>query len=119
MRKDRRTGNNKRNRKIVLDFLIHSDSFYFKCKILSKKIEGLTNDFELTIGTDPNLPDTDFDGYTDYEEYIAGTNPLDATDTPSTEPTFFGLAWYGWIIIAIIIIIIVGLVIVINGRMNG
>jgi hypothetical protein len=46
--------------------------------------DGLTDVFEDGVtGTDPTRPDTDFDGYTDYEEYLAGTDPLDATDYPS------------------------------------
>ena len=45
--------------------------------------DGLTDVFEDEgTGTNPLLPDTDFDGYTDYEEYIAGTSPLDWNDYP-------------------------------------
>lgn len=35
------------------------------------------------IGTDPNNPDTDGDGYTDGQEYNAGSNPLDSADRPA------------------------------------
>ena len=47
--------------------------------------DGLTDVFEDEVtGTDPTLPDTDYDGYTDYEEYIAGTDPLDQDDYPGS-----------------------------------
>ncbi|MCB9675892.1 MAG: putative metal-binding motif-containing protein [Alphaproteobacteria bacterium] len=40
--------------------------------------DGLTNDEEVVIGTNPQDPDTDDDGLTDGEEVIVyGTNPLD------------------------------------------
>ncbi|MEZ4315954.1 MAG: putative metal-binding motif-containing protein [Myxococcota bacterium] len=40
--------------------------------------DGLTNDEEVLIGTDPQDPDTDDDGLTDGEEVIVyGTDPLD------------------------------------------
>lgn len=44
--------------------------------------DGLTNTEEAELGTNPYLPDTDFDGYTDYEEYLAGTDPLDYNSHP-------------------------------------
>ena len=80
--------------------------------------DGLTDVFEDEVtGTNPLLPDTDFDGYTDYEEYIAGTSPLDYTDFPSEAlAVFFGLAWYWWIGITVIIIaIVVGVVLLAGG----
>ncbi|MFZ5443974.1 MAG: Ig-like domain-containing protein, partial [Myxococcota bacterium] len=40
--------------------------------------DGLTDDDELSRGTDPNNPDTDGDGLTDGQEVTAGTDPLDA-----------------------------------------
>ncbi|MHA2198697.1 MAG: SBBP repeat-containing protein [Candidatus Thorarchaeota archaeon] len=46
-------------------------------------LDLLMDGFEvLQFGTDPTLPDTDFDTMTDYEEYLAGTDPLvaDAND---------------------------------------
>ncbi len=41
--------------------------------------DGLSNDEEEILGTDPNLPDTDGDGDEDGSEVTAGTNPLSAT----------------------------------------
>jgi len=38
--------------------------------------DGLNNDYEIEIGTDPYNPDTDGDGLTDYEEDLIGTDPL-------------------------------------------
>ena len=37
--------------------------------------DGLTDTYELIIGTDPNNPDTDGDGLTDAQELIIGTDP--------------------------------------------
>jgi gliding motility-associated-like protein len=39
--------------------------------------DGLTNEDEITLGTDPLNPDTDGDGVTDGTEVLDGTNPLD------------------------------------------
>ncbi len=39
--------------------------------------DGLPDDVEVTLGTDPHDPDTDDDGYTDGVEALAGTNPRD------------------------------------------
>jgi hypothetical protein len=38
------------------------------------------------MGTHPLRPDTDGDGFTEMEEYIAGTNPLDANSSPAAAP---------------------------------
>ncbi|MFA5052435.1 MAG: Ig-like domain-containing protein, partial [Patescibacteria group bacterium] len=40
--------------------------------------DGLTDEYESQIGTDPHDPDTDGDGITDGEEVRLGTNPLGA-----------------------------------------
>lgn len=44
--------------------------------------DGLTNNQEALLGTDPLNPDTDGDGATDGEEFTAGTDPLDPNETP-------------------------------------
>ena len=70
--------------------------------------DGLSDEFEETIGTDPLLPDTDGDGYTDYEEYIAGTDPLDATDYPgiiSISGSFLFIPIIFWLFIVIPVIV--------------
>jgi len=46
--------------------------------------DGLSDEFEEQVThTDPSLPDTDNDGFTDYEEYIASSDPLDSSNTPT------------------------------------
>jgi len=81
--------------------------------------DGLSDAFEATLGSNPNLVDSDGDGYTDYEEYLAGTSLMDATDFPSELlGVFLGLAWYWWVgLIAIIIIVIVGILLM-TGSIN-
>ncbi|MGI9303021.1 MAG: PKD domain-containing protein [Gammaproteobacteria bacterium] len=49
--------------------------------------DGLTDDEEADLGTDPNNPDTDGDGFSDGAEVAAGSDPRDSADTPDTEPT--------------------------------
>jgi hypothetical protein len=44
--------------------------------------DGLTDAFEDTIGTDPNDPDTDGDGFSDSEEHLNYFFADDATDFP-------------------------------------
>ena len=45
--------------------------------------DGLPNTFEtLTLGTDPNLADSDSDGFSDGLEFSSGTNPLSDSDFP-------------------------------------
>ena len=44
--------------------------------------DGLGNQYECTIGTDPTRLDTDGDGASDGTESKLGRNPLDANDTP-------------------------------------
>lgn len=45
--------------------------------------DGLNDNQEKGLGTDPADPDTDADGHTDGQEVAAGTNPLDAADHPA------------------------------------
>ncbi|MEI6608022.1 MAG: PA14 domain-containing protein, partial [Verrucomicrobiota bacterium] len=44
--------------------------------------DGLTNDAERLLGTNPLVADTDGDGYSDGAEASAGSNPLVAASTP-------------------------------------
>ncbi|MGJ8731689.1 MAG: beta strand repeat-containing protein [Cellulophaga sp.] len=48
--------------------------------------DGLTNDDEVALGTDPNDADTDDDGVTDGQEVTDNTNPLDDCDSISGMP---------------------------------
>ncbi|MHC1591137.1 MAG: right-handed parallel beta-helix repeat-containing protein [Candidatus Helarchaeales archaeon] len=49
--------------------------------------DNLNDFFELNIGTDPLSNDTDGDGFTDWIEVSQGTNPLNATDFPIDNET--------------------------------
>jgi hypothetical protein len=40
--------------------------------------DGLHNSWEKSLNSNPNAPDSDGDFMTDYEEFLAGTNPIDA-----------------------------------------
>ena len=44
--------------------------------------DGLSDDEELELGTDPSKEDTDGDGYSDMVEDNSYTNPTDASDHP-------------------------------------
>ena len=44
--------------------------------------DGLNNAGEERVGTDPTLPDTDDDGYTDFQEVSAGTSPVHPMSRP-------------------------------------
>ena len=48
--------------------------------------DGLSDDQELLLGTDPLNPDTDGDGYPDGLEVALGSNPLDARSVPDIRP---------------------------------
>ena len=47
--------------------------------------DGLTCRQERRLATDPDLWDTDFDGYGDGDEAYLGSNPLDATSVPDPD----------------------------------
>lgn len=78
--------------------------------------DGLPDDMEKTLGTNPNLADTDFDGFSDYDEYIAGSDPLDASSTPAMMPVLLGLPFYLWIIIVLVIVILVVLLVILSNK---
>ena len=50
--------------------------------------DGLTNEDEISWGTDPFDWDTDKDGYSDGEEFGVGTDPLSRTSIPPYPPRF-------------------------------
>jgi hypothetical protein len=45
--------------------------------------DGIVNQQELLLGTDPNASDSDFDGFTDLEELARGSDPLLMASTPA------------------------------------
>ena len=47
--------------------------------------DGLTDADEVERGTDPLDEDTDGDGYSDFDEVADGSSPIDATDAPATD----------------------------------
>jgi hypothetical protein len=58
--------------------------------------DGLSNGFEEEeLGTDPNNPDTDGDGYSDFLEWYAETDPLDPDSNPRAEGNFYFLVPFG------------------------
>nr|WP_320192685.1 putative Ig domain-containing protein [uncultured Desulfobacter sp.] len=50
--------------------------------------DDLSNENEITAGTDPFDKDTDKDSYTDGEEFYAGTDPSDAASSPPYPPKY-------------------------------
>lgn len=49
--------------------------------------DGLTDDHEIALGTDPQRADTDGDGVSDGAEIAAGTDPLTANSPSDPDPT--------------------------------
>lgn len=47
--------------------------------------DGLTDEVEVRLGTDPNDPDTDNDGFYDGDEVVRRYDPLDASDHPEAD----------------------------------
>jgi uncharacterized protein (TIGR02217 family) len=58
--------------------------------------DGLTDDEEILLGTDPNNSDTDGDGVNDGDEVDGGSDPLDPDSFPVS-----GLALY-WVLVSVI-----------------
>ena len=49
-------------------------------KLVDEDQDGLSDNDEYNLGTDPLNPDSDFDGLTDFEEVVLNTNPLSNDD---------------------------------------
>jgi len=54
--------------------------------------DGLTFEAENSIGTNPDLFDTDGDGHSDGVEYAEGSDPLDSESVPNRPPTSISLS---------------------------
>lgn len=61
---------------LSLFLLLISANRVSAAEIVDSDKDGLSDDIELKLGTDPNNPDTDGDGYKDGEEVANGYNPL-------------------------------------------
>lgn len=61
---------------IILDTKNKSGELIPAIIALDDDSDGIPNDTEKRVGTNPNNPDTDRDGVSDYEEVINGSNPL-------------------------------------------
>ena len=59
--------------------------------------DGLTNGQEEEFGSDPNFMDTDNDSYSDFMEWVAGTDPNDQYSNPMAEGDFVFVAPYSWL----------------------
>lgn len=61
---------------IIIVTLIVPGGFVRATEVIDTDGDGLSNAQEQTLGTDPNDPDTDFDGYTDGNEVVHGYDPF-------------------------------------------
>jgi hypothetical protein len=68
---------------IIASFVVFTATYFAMAEnktastiFLDSDQDGLTNQEEKTLGTDPNNPDTDGDGYSDGKEVQSGYNPL-------------------------------------------
>lgn len=64
---------------------------------LDSDTDGLTDEQEQAIGTDPHNPDTDADGVSDGKEVADDTNPLDAASALLLLPSRVCAEWNGYL----------------------
>ncbi|NHJ39765.1 MAG: hypothetical protein FK731_07000 [Asgard group archaeon] len=69
--------------------------------------DGLLDGLEIEIGTNPRIRDTDGDGYSDYEEYMKGTDPLDKNSNPFQKNRMIYISIGSSIAAGIVILLIV------------
>lgn len=53
--------------------------------------DGLSDNLEHLLGTSPDLADSDFDGFSDAEEYARRSSPIMTWETPGTAPASMGM----------------------------
>lgn len=70
-----------------IDITFESDDTAIVGKAGDTDVDGLTDEEELALGTDPNNPDSDGDGILDGVEVNNGTNPVDPTSGPPVVDT--------------------------------
>lgn len=63
--------------------------------VMDGDLDGIPDRQEVVIGTDPTLPDTDFDGYLDGEELALQSNPLQYAETPEDSHLSMGMSARG------------------------
>ncbi|MDG1840941.1 MAG: gliding motility-associated C-terminal domain-containing protein [Crocinitomicaceae bacterium] len=68
-----------------------SDACFYGNAPIDSDGDGLTDEEEAIIGTDPNNPDTDGDGINDKDEVTAGSDPLDPCDPIASIGCFNGV----------------------------
>lgn len=76
----------KNNRRLVLIVLMGTSLVLSRAHAAVKDsdADGLTDQAEIdTYHTDPHNPDTDSDGFSDTDEVLASSNPLDAQSFPT------------------------------------
>ncbi|MEJ2251650.1 MAG: hypothetical protein P8Y97_18585, partial [Candidatus Lokiarchaeota archaeon] len=96
------------------------NNFYYSFYNPDTDGDGLSDELELGIGTNPSLYDTDGDNFGDGYEYYHGTDPLDPNDYPgvnSSSNTGGGIPSYPFfILLGISVFCVIGIGYVIQKR---
>ncbi len=101
---------NSQDKLVAIGFCKYNYDYLFERMLLVISIDSdndlLCDDFELEIGTDPENPDSDYDGYTDGEEYLSYTDPLKANSNPRNRLILRNLAITLFVLLIVIFSII-------------